>query len=138
MSDHLLTEEELLLRNTVRDFVDQQVAPRAADYDESGEFPWDNFRDLAELGLFGLTIGEEFGGQGGTARQSAIVVEELARGCASTAVVYVAHLSLCTRLIDLYGTEGQRRTVHPAPGGGQEDGRLRPHRTGRGERRGGH
>ena len=122
MSDHMLTEEELLLRNTVRDFVDERVAPRAADYDEAGAFPWDNFRDLAELGLFGLTIGEEFGGQGGTARQSALVVEELARGCASTAVIYVAHLSLCTRLIDLYGTEGQKQRFIPPLVSGQKMG----------------
>ena len=113
MSDNLLNEEDLLLRNTVRDFADQQLAPRAADYDESGEFPWENFRGLAELGLFGLTISEEFGGQGGTARQAAIVVEEIARGCAATSVIHVAHLSLCTRLIDLFGTEGQRQRFVP-------------------------
>lgn len=114
MSDYMLNEEELLLRNTVREFADQQLAPNAADHDESGEFPWDNFRGLAELGLFGLTIGEEFGGSGGTARQSAIVVEEIARGCAATSVIFVAHLSLCTRLIDLFGTEGQRQKFVPA------------------------
>ncbi len=113
MFEHMLNEEDLLLRGAVREFVDQQVAPRAAAYDESGEFPWDNFRGMAEMGLFGLTIGEEFGGQGGTARQAAIVVEELARGCAATAVIYVAHISLCTRLIDLYGTRGQRERFVP-------------------------
>ncbi|MDA1349372.1 MAG: acyl-CoA dehydrogenase family protein [Chloroflexi bacterium] len=122
MFDHLLNEEELLLRNTVREFADQQLAPNAADYDESGEFPWDNFRGLAELGLFGLTIGEEFGGSGGTARQSAIVVEEIARGCAATSVIFVAHLSLCTRLIDLFGTEGQRQRFVPSLVAGEKVG----------------
>ena len=51
----LLAEDELLLKNTVRDFADRELAPRAADYDESAEFPWDNIRGLADLGLFGLT-----------------------------------------------------------------------------------
>ena len=138
MSDYLLNEEELLLRNTVRDFADQQLAPRAADYDESGEFPWENFRGLAELGLFGLTISEDVGGQGGTARQAAIVIEELARGCAATSVIFVAHLSLCARLIDEFGTEGQRQRFVPPlvagekvgafaltePGGGSDAGAL--------------
>ena len=62
----LLAEDELLLKNTVRDFADRELAPRAADHDESCEFPWDNIRGLANLGLFGLTIDEEYGGSGGT------------------------------------------------------------------------
>ena len=138
MSDYFLNEEELLLRNTVRDFADQQLAPRAADYDESGEFPWENFRGLAELGLFGLTISEDVGGQGGTARHAAIVIEEIARGCAATSVIFVAHLSLCARLIDQFGTEGQRQRFVPPlvagekvgafaltePGGGSDAGAL--------------
>ena len=71
----LLSEDELLLKNTVRDFADRELAPRAAAYDESGEFPWDNVRGLAGLGLFGLTIDEDFGGTGGTTRQLAVAVE---------------------------------------------------------------
>ena len=71
-----LSEEELLLKNTVRDFADRELAPRAADYDESGEFPWDNFKAIADLGLFGLGIEEEYGGSGGTTRQVAVVAEE--------------------------------------------------------------
>ena len=113
MTDPLLTEDELLLRNTVRDFADQELAPRAADYDESGEFPWDNVRGLAKLGLFGLTIDEEYGGSGGTNRQLAMAVEEIARGCAATAVIYIAHLSLCAQFIQMFGTEGQKQRFVP-------------------------
>ena len=80
----LLAEDELLLKNMVRDYADRELAPRAADYDESAEFPWDNMRGLADLGLFGLTIDEEYGGGGGTTRQVAVAVEEIARGCAAT------------------------------------------------------
>ena len=59
MSGYILSEDELLLKNTVRDFADNEIAPRAAAYDESGEFPHDNFQGMADLGLLGLTIDEE-------------------------------------------------------------------------------
>ena len=139
MSDLLLTEEELLLRNTVRDFANDVLAPRAAEYDESGEFPWDNFHGLAELGLMGLTIDEEYGGSGGTQRQLAVAVEEIARACAATSVIYIAHLSLCTQFIHTFGTEGQKQRFVPPlaqghkvgafaltePGSGSDVGALR-------------
>ena len=109
----MLTEEELLLRSTIREFADRELAPRAAAYDESGEFPWENVRGLAELGLFGLGVDEEYGGSGGTMRQVAVAIEEIARGCAATSTVYAAHLSLATQFIDVFGTEGQRRRFVP-------------------------
>ena len=58
----MLTEEERLLKATVQEFADQELAPRAGYYDEHGEFPWENARKMAELGLFGLTIDEGYGG----------------------------------------------------------------------------
>ena len=139
MSDMLLTEDELLIQSTVRQFADEQLVPRAAAYDESGEFPWDNFRGLAGLGLFGLMIDEEYGGSGGTTRQLAIVNEEIARACAATSVIYIAHLSLCAHLIQSFGTEGQKRRFLPPlargekigafaltePGGGSDAGALK-------------
>ena len=113
MSDMLLSEEETLLRSTVREFADQVLAPAAAGHDQSGEFPWDNVRGLAELGLFGLTIDEEYGGSGGTTRQLAIVAEEIARGCGSTSVIYISHLSLCTQFIHTFGSEAQKQKWVP-------------------------
>ena len=101
MSFELLSEDERLLQSMVREFADEVLAPRAPEYDERGEFPWDNVRELAELGLFGLTIDEEYGGSGGTTRQLAIAVEEIARGCGSTSVIYVA-------------PPGTVRPLHPA------------------------
>ncbi len=135
----LLAEDELLLKNTVRDFADRELAPRAAEYDESSEFPWDNIRGLANLGLFGLTIDEEYGGSGGTTRQLAVAVEEIARGCAATSVAYIAHLSLCTQFIQAFGTAGQKQRFVPPlakgeaigafaltePGSGSDAGALR-------------
>ena len=97
MNDLLLSEDEVLLKRTVREFSDQELAPRASEYDQSGKFPWENVRGLAGLGLFGLTIDEEYGGGGGTMRQLVVAVEEIARGCAATSVAYVAHLSLCAQ-----------------------------------------
>jgi alkylation response protein AidB-like acyl-CoA dehydrogenase len=103
-----------MLKATVRDFADQVLAPNAARHDESGEFPWDNVRGLAELGIFGLTIDEAYGGSGGTARHLAIVAEEIARGCGSTSVILVAHLSLCTEFIATFGTDAQKQRWVPA------------------------
>ena len=120
MSDQLLSEDELLLKNTVRDFADRELAPRAAAYDESGDFPWDNIRGLASLGLLGLTIDEEYGGSGGTARQLALAMEEIARGCAATSVIFVAHLSLCAQFINMFGTEGQKRRFVPPLASGEK------------------
>ena len=115
MLDHLLlTEEEQLLRTTVRDFADNTLAPRAAAYDQSGDFPADNIEGLAELGLFGLGIDEAYGGSGGTARQGAIVAEELARGCTATSTVYVAHQSLAAQFIHMHGTAEHKQSYLPS------------------------
>ena len=78
MNQGLLNEEEQLLKNTVADFSDKVLSTRAASYDESGEFPWNNVAEIGELGLFGLTIAEEYGGSGGTTRQLGVAAEEIA------------------------------------------------------------
>ena len=114
MTEPMLTETENLLQNTVREFADQVLAPRAASYDESGEFPWDNFRGLAELGLLGLSIDENYEGSGGTNLQMTVVVEEIARGCAATSLIYIAHLSLCTQFIQMFGSHTQKKNFIPS------------------------
>ncbi len=113
MSSELLSEDELLLKNTVKEFADSELAPRAAHHDETGEFPWDNIRGLADLGLLGLGIHEDYGGGGGTVRQTAVAIEEIARACAATSTIYIAHVSLCTQFIQMFGTEGQKRQFIP-------------------------
>ena len=113
MSDVLLTEDELLLRSSVRELADKELAPRASHYDQNEEFPWDNLRRMAAMGLFGLTVDEAYGGSGGTARQLAVVIEEIARGCGATSVIYLAHLSLCTQFIHTFGTEDQKQRFVP-------------------------
>ncbi len=113
MTELLLSEEELMLRSMVREYADAEIAPRAAALDESCEFPWDNMRGLAEIGVLGLGIPEEYGGSGGTTRQLVVAVEEIARACAATATVLGAHLSLCSQYINMFGTEGQKRQFLP-------------------------
>jgi butyryl-CoA dehydrogenase len=113
MTNDSLTEEEVILRDTVRLLADRELAPRAAEYDRGERFPAENVAAMSALGLFGLTIDPEFGGSGGTTRQLAIVSEELSRGCAATGTVYGAHLSLCTRYIDRFGNADQRARYVP-------------------------
>ena len=115
----LLTEEERMLKATVRDFADRELAPRAQAVDQQEEFPWENVRGLARLGLMGLTLEEAYGGGGGTHQQLAIAVEEVARGCASTSVVLVAHHSLAAACIARYGSEEQKRRYLPGMASGE-------------------
>ena len=122
MSDFLLSDDEILLKKTVSDFSKNELAPRAAGYDESALFPWDNVSGIGDLGLFGLTIPEEYGGSGGTTRQLAIAAEEIAKGCAATSVVYIAHLSLCTQFINMFGSEEQKRNYLPDLASGKKIG----------------
>ncbi len=113
MTELLLTEEETMLRSAVRELAESELAPRAAHYDQTCEFPWENVKGMAEMGLLGLGIGEEYGGSGGTTRQLVVAVEEVARACAATATVLGAHLSLCAQYINMFGTEGQKREFIP-------------------------
>ncbi|MDQ1709630.1 MAG: hypothetical protein QOG49_1015 [Frankiaceae bacterium] len=82
-----LTDEHRLLRETVRALADAKIAPRAAAVDATGEFPWDVFEELKRAGLVAVHIPEEYGGGGADAIASAIVVEEVARACASSSLI---------------------------------------------------
>ena len=108
MSDFMVSDEDLLLKKEVRRFAVNELEPYASEIDCLGKFPRKNIEGLAELGLTGLTIDEKYGGVGGTNKQLAIVAEEIARGCGSTSVIFLAHLSLCTQFINTYGTEEQK------------------------------
>ncbi len=111
--DLLLTEEERMLKATAREFADRELAPRARQVDETEQFPWENIRGIAALGLMGLTVDEAYGGAGGNYQQMAVVAEELARGCAATSVVHLAHLSLGTACIVAFGSEEQKGRYLP-------------------------
>jgi len=103
-----LTEEQLLIQAMVREFAAAEVAPIAAEIDRDHRFPEELIPKLAEIGLMGVPFPEEFGGAGADYLSFAIVVEELARVCASTSVIVAAHAGLATYPIFMYGTPEQK------------------------------
>jgi alkylation response protein AidB-like acyl-CoA dehydrogenase len=82
-----LTEEHELLRASVRDLCDDKIAPRAAEIDETGEFPWDVYEALKSAELHATHVPEEYGGVGADALATVIVIEEVARACASSSLI---------------------------------------------------
>jgi len=108
-----LTDIQGMIRESVRDLARKEFAPRAANLDETGEFPWDNFRKLAELGLTGIPIPEDFGGAGADTLSMAVALEEIARACGSTCLTLAAHTSLGTMPIFLFGSDELKRRYVP-------------------------
>ncbi|NMP23046.1 acyl-CoA dehydrogenase family protein [Sulfobacillus harzensis] len=104
-----LTQEETLIRQTVRDFAEQQVAPGAKDRDEQSEFSFDLMQQMGELGFFGLPFSEEWGGSGAGTVSYAIAVEEISRVDASLGLGFAAHVSLGCSPIYFFGTDEQKR-----------------------------
>ncbi len=104
-----LTEEQKMLRDMVRRFAEEQVKPRAKEIDEKCEIPKEIIQQLAELGLMGIHVPEEYGGSALDYVAYAMVVEELSRACASTGVLVSAHTSLVVDPILKYGTEEQKK-----------------------------
>ncbi len=103
-----LADEHDLLRRTVRDFAEQRIAPVAEELDREHRFPYDLVAELAELGLMGISIPEEYGGAGGDTLSYAIAIEELTRVDSSVAITVAAHTSLGTMPILMFGTEEQK------------------------------
>jgi butyryl-CoA dehydrogenase len=114
-----LNEEQRLVRAMVRDLARKEIAPRAAEVDKAEEFPAENIQKMAELGLLGLPYPEEVGGGGGDYLSYAIAVEEIARACGSTALIYAAHVSLGCGPIYYFGSEAQKRKWLPRLCSGQ-------------------
>lgn len=116
-----LTQEQKLWRATVRDFADQELATRARETDEQAQFNWAAVRKMGPLGLLGLNAPEEYGGAGVDAVSAAIAIEELGRGCGSTALAIAAHNGLACGPLALFGTPDQKsKWLKPlATGAGQ-------------------
>jgi alkylation response protein AidB-like acyl-CoA dehydrogenase len=111
--DFELPDDHRLLRNTVREFADQEIAPVAEELDRTKAFPYAIVRRLAELDLMGIPFPEEYGGAGGDSLAYALVVEELTRVDSSVAITLCAHTSLGTQPIHLFGSEDQKREWMP-------------------------
>src|SRR6266571_7518225 len=115
-----LDQEHELVRSTVRDFAEQRVAPVAEELDRESRFPYDLVAELAELGLMGMTIPEEYGGAGTDTLSYAIAVEELTRVDSSVAITVAAHHSLGTLPIFYFGTEEQKQQWLPQLASGKK------------------
>ena len=107
--DFSLSEEQQLLKKTVRDFAESELAPHAREWDEKQEFPRDVFTRLGDLGLMGAVWPTEYGGAGLSTLDYAIAMEELSRVDAGVALSIAAHNSLCSGHIFLAGTEEQKK-----------------------------
>jgi short/branched chain acyl-CoA dehydrogenase len=108
-----LSDDHRLLRATVREFAEHEIAPVAEELDRTKSFPYDIVRRLGELDLMGIPFPEEYGGAGGDSLAYALVVEELARVDSSVAITLCAHTSLGTQPIYLFGSEAQKREWLP-------------------------
>ncbi len=111
--DFELSEQQRMVRDMVRDFARERIAPGAGTRDESGEFPQDIFRELGELGLLGMITPEEYGGAGMDTLTYVLAVEELARADASVAVGVSVTTSVCQWPIWKYGTDEQKSAILP-------------------------
>ncbi|HLX33388.1 MAG TPA: acyl-CoA dehydrogenase family protein [Gaiellaceae bacterium] len=114
-----LSDEQELIRKTVREFAESKVAPVAEELDREARFPYDLVAQLGELGLMGLPVPEEYGGAGGDTVSYAIAIEELTRIDSSVAITVAAHTSLGTMPILLFGSEEQKREWLPRLASGE-------------------
>jgi short-chain 2-methylacyl-CoA dehydrogenase len=115
-----LSPEHELVRSTVRTFAEERVAPAAEELDREHRFPYELVRELAELGLMGMPIPEEYGGGGTDTLAYAIAIEELTRLDSSVAITVAAHTSLGTMPIFLFGNEEQKREWLPQLASGEK------------------
>src|SRR6185312_3635191 len=111
--DFDLSPEHELIRDTVRAFAVEKVAPVAEELDRESRFPYELVAEMAELGLMGIPIPEEYGGAGSDTVSYAIAVEELTRIDSSVAITVAAHTSLGTMPIYLYGSDAQKQEWLP-------------------------
>src|SRR3954447_3317704 len=107
--DFRLTEEQVLLRRTVREFAETEIRPHVREWDESQHFPSEIIPALADLGLLGIQFPEEYGGAGMSAIDYCICIEELARVDPGLALSVAAHNGLCSAHIFMFGSDAQKQ-----------------------------
>ena len=114
-----LTEDQKLIRDSVRDFVHREVLPHRMQWDESQEFPRKIFRAMGELGLMGMLVPTEYGGAGLSYYEYKMAIEEVAKVCGSVGLSMAAHNSLCTGHILQFGNEAQKQRWLPKLASGE-------------------
>ncbi|ESR22998.1 Isovaleryl-CoA dehydrogenase [Lutibaculum baratangense AMV1] len=127
-----LDEDVEALRDTVRRFASERIAPRAAEIDATNEFPAGLWRELGELGLLGVNVPEEYGGAGMGYLAHTVALEEISRASASVGLSYGAHSNLCVNQIRLNGTREQRERYLPKLVSGEHVGALAMSESGAG------
>jgi butyryl-CoA dehydrogenase len=115
-----LSEEQKVLQQTMREFARHEIAVGAAERDESRQFPNELIPKLAELGLFGIMVSEDYGGAGLDALSLAIIIEEIAAVDAAVALLVASHNSLCVGHIATYGNEAQKQNFLPSLARGEK------------------
>ncbi|WP_045574944.1 acyl-CoA dehydrogenase family protein, partial [Desulfosporosinus sp. I2] len=111
--DFQLNHDQLMMQKMVRDFVRDEIIPQASITDETHVYPKEILRKMGKLGLMGIPIPEEYGGAGSDFLSYILAIEEIAKGCASTAVILAVHTSVGTFPILYFGTEEQKRKYLP-------------------------
>ena len=122
MEQLYFTEEHKMLRDMVREFAQNEVKPLAQELDEKGGFPHESVKKMAELGLMGIPWEEKYGGTGMDTLALVIAIEELGKVCPSTGATMMAHTSLGTAPIAMFGTEEQKEKYLPALASGKKIG----------------
>ncbi|MFM8591026.1 MAG: isovaleryl-CoA dehydrogenase [Limnohabitans sp.] len=120
----MLGEDIDALREAVRDFAQTEIAPRAAEIDRNDQFPIDLWRKMGDLGVLGITVGEEYGGAGMGYLAHMVAMEEISRASASVGLSYGAHSNLCVNQIKRNGSEAQRARYLPRLISGEHVGAL--------------
>lgn len=111
--DFQLTDEQLQLRKSLREFAEREILPNVMKWDESGQFPMEVIKELGKLGVMGIVFPAEYGGAGLGYVEYVIAIEELSRVDGSVGIIVAAHNSLCSNHIFLAGNEEQRRKYIP-------------------------
>jgi short-chain 2-methylacyl-CoA dehydrogenase len=106
--DFSLNEEQIAIRDTCREFAEQEIKPIAEELDATGKFPYELIRKMGELGLLGLPFPEEYGGAGADFLSYCIAIEEISRGDVSVGITMEAHTSLGASPFYLFGSEEQK------------------------------
>ena len=108
-----LSEDQQIMRDSIRDFVEREVLPHRMEWDESQEFPRHVFRAMGEMGLMGMLVPEAYGGAGLSYYEYKLAIEEVAKVCGSVGLSMAAHNSLCTGHILQFGNEEQKQCWLP-------------------------
>lgn len=111
--DFQLTEEQQAIKKMVQQLAQKELAPRAAEWEKTGEFPWPNIKKLAELGVMGITIPEEYGGVGGSLFEAVLVLEEIGKACYHTAMAVLGEVGVQTQILVHYGSDSIKNRFLP-------------------------